>query len=95
MTFVPTIDPQDKLAPDYAGTRRVERWTATAAASDIGPQTITARHLQKIDDFIIDAFGGTVPSSAAVVPAGGNKLLLYLPGTTSATTYRIKLFSRY
>ena len=48
MAFVSTIDPLDALAPDYQGSRRVERWTATATAADIGPQTISlfAKHLQ-------------------------------------------------
>jgi len=92
MAFVPTIDPLDALGPDYQGTRRVERWTATALASDSGPQTIVPRFLQRIDEFNIEAFGGTVPSSCAVI---GNNLILYLPGSTSATTYRVKLYSRY
>lgn len=92
MAFAKTIDPLDALGPDYQGTRRVERWTATAAASDIGPQTITPRFLQRIVDFQIDSYGGSPPASAAVI---GNNLILYLPGTTSATSYRVKLYSRY
>lgn len=92
MTFVPTIDPQSALAPDYQGTRRVERWTATAAASDSAVGTIQPRYLQGIDDFSVESFGGSPPSSCAVV---NNQLLIYFPGTTTATTYRIKLYSRY
>lgn len=92
MTFVPTINPQDALAPDYLGTRRVERWTATAAASDAGIGTITPKYLQSIGDFDVEYFGGTAPNSGAVV---NGKLLIYLPGTTTPTSFRIKLFSRY
>lgn len=92
MAFVATIDPQSALAPDYAGTKRIERWSAVALVSDVGPATITARHLQIIDDYDVQSFGGSPPSSVAI---RGNQLILYLPGTTTALTYRVKLESRY
>ena len=92
MTFVPTISPDSALQPDYAGSRKIERWTATAAAADIGPATVTARHLLQITDFDVESFGGTPPLSCAI---RGNQLLIYLPGTASALTYRIRLESRY
>lgn len=90
--FVATIGTNSAVAPDYAGTRRIERWTATAAAGDIGPATLQARYLQSIEEYDVQSFGGTPPLSCLVV---GSTLLLYLPGTTTATTYRIELKSRY
>lgn len=89
--FIPTIDPTDALAPDYAGSRKIERWTATAVAADAGPGTITARHLTRVDDFELETFNGTGPTTYQMT---GNQLILQLPGSTTATLYRIKLFGR-
>ncbi len=55
--------------------------------------TVTAKYLQRIDSFDVDAFGGSAPSSCWVV---GNQLLMKLPGSgQSALTYVIGLQSRY
>ncbi len=92
MAFELTIDPQSALAPDYAGDMKIERWTATAGASDSGPATIQARHLLTITDFDLDVFGGSGPSSYQL---SSSQLILTLPGTDTATLYRIRLLSRY
>ena len=92
MVFIATIDPKSALAPDYAGTRRTERWTCTAAAADAGTGTIAARHLVQIDDFECDFYNGTGPTTYQIV---GSTLILTLPGSTTATLYRINLWSRY
>jgi len=92
MAFASSISPDSALQPDYAGSRKIERWTATALAADIGTGTIQARHLTTITDFIVQSFGGSPPSSCWVV---GSKLIMKLPGTTTATTYQIRLESRY
>lgn len=92
MTFAATLQ---SLLPEYEGNRKVERWSATAGASDSGVVTITPRFLTKIDSdgVEIDAFGGSNPSSFAVL--GGTILAIYLPGATTATSYQIKLSSRF
>lgn len=92
MTFVPTISAESALGPQYEGANKVETWDATAAASDSGPQTIQSRHLTKVTDYAVQFFNGTGPSSVLMT---GASLLLYLPGTTSATRYHVKLMGRF
>lgn len=92
MAFVATIDPDDASAPDYAGTRKIERWTATALTSDSGPATITARNLSQVDDFQVQHFGGSPPANYSV---SGRDLVLTLPGGGwTATKYKIRLEGR-
>jgi len=91
MAFTPTL--VDTLAPDYAGTKKIERWTATALATDSGPGTITARYITKIDDFDVESYNGSAPTTYQI---SGNKLILQLsPGVRTATLYRIRLEGRY
>lgn len=90
--FVATLSPESALQPQYEGANKVERWNATAAASDSGPATIQARYLTKVTDFEVEVFNGTGPSSYEM---SGNSLVLTLPGTTTATLYRIALKGRY
>lgn len=92
MAFVATIDPDDDSAPDFAGTRKIERWTATALTSDSGAATITAKHLREVSDFHVDHFGGSPPANYSI---SGRDLVLTLPGGGwTATKYRIRLESR-
>jgi hypothetical protein len=90
--FVATLQ---SLIPEYEGNRKVERWHATADASDSGPATIMPRFLRQVDpDGVeIDAFGGSNPSSFAVID--GTQVTIYLPGTTTATSYQIKLSTKF
>lgn len=92
MAFVATLTPESALQPQYEGANKVEHWDATAGAADTGPVTVTARYLTKVTDFELEFYGGTGPLSTLMT---ANMLLLYLPGTTTATTYRITLKGRY
>lgn len=82
----------DTLGPDCAGTKKIERWTGAALASDTGFGTITARYITKIDDFDVEAYNGSAPTGYSI---SGNKLILTLLGPRTATSYRIRLEGRY
>lgn len=92
MAFVATIDPASALAPDYAGTKKIEWWTAVAGANDTGPGTVVARHITQIDAFSIESFNGSAPTTYSL---SGNKLIVTLLGPNAATSYRIRLEGRY
>jgi hypothetical protein len=96
MAFVATISQDSALQVDNIGSRRIERWTATALTNDAGTGTITPKYLQKIDFWSVDSFGGSAPTSVFVIAGNPQQLVLKLPGSgQTALQYEIEIHSRF
>ena len=90
MAFSATLE--SSLLPKYAGQEKYEVWSATALAADSGVATITARYLNKVTDFDVEVFNGSNLSSYLMT---GNQLVVTLPGTTTPTLMRFRLYGRF